>query len=678
MPSKVLSAHFFFKRVKAYVYPCLKENAVIYEKIQVLFLVFLALCSCSKDDEVSSNANNNTPAQTVSDADFALQNFGSALTTNFSGTIKDATGNPVNEVQIAIGSATAITDENGVFTIANANVNENFAYIKATKTGYIPASRSVVPLQTSTNQINITLLAQETVATISSGEASEVSLPNGATVNFEGGFITENGDAYTGAVAVSVHYLAPNQDETFTQMPGMLFGKRTDGSPTGMETYGMLAVNLYGANGEVLNIDENTPATLTLPVDASTPNAPESMPLWYFDEVTGYWKEEGVATKVGSNYVAEVTHFTWWNVDFPLDTVNACFSLSATNALSNFYFKIIRNETNQTVYSGYTNEIGTTCGLFPKDEGLTINVYGNSACSNGSNEVIYTQNIGPYSNDFTTNYTIGLPTGYAESTLSATVTDCDGDSITNGYAVIGNNVNNQTQFVTITNGTINYNLTYCSSNYYIQVYDATNQVNSNEISLTLSETTTNLGTLSACGIDTIYQIGDFYLGGIIFDIYEPGDVGYVAGETHGLIAATSDQSTGIQWALPAFSNVTVPGVGATSNTDGASNTDAIIAQTGAASANTYAAGLCRLYSTSGNNDQGLWYLPAKDELNLMYENIGEGNALGLGNIGSFASDFYWSSTEGNTNYAWYQDFFYGNQSNYFKNDSHFVRAVRAF
>lgn len=470
---------------------------------------------------------------------------------------------------------------------------------------------------------------------------------------------------------MSVHYLAPNQDETFTQMPGMLFGKRTDGSPTGMETYGMLAVNLYGTNGEVLNIDENTPATLALPVDASTPNAPESMPLWYFDEATGYWKEEGFATKVGNNYVAEVTHFTWWNVDFPLDTVNACFSLSATNALSNFYYKIIRNETNQTVYSGYTNEIGTTCGLFPKDEGLTINVYGNSACSNGSNEVIYTQNIGPYSNDFTTNYTISLPTDYLETTLSATVTDCDGNSLTSGYAVLGSTGSSNTQQVSITNGVINYNLAYCTSNsYYITVYDSTNTVNSNEISLTLSETTTNLGTLSACGNNTTYQIGDFYLGGIIF---------YLDGNGGGKVCALEDQSDDLQWTLDEYDSITVPGVGATSDTDGASNTDAIIAQTGAPAANTYAAGLCRLYSTSGNNDQGLWYLPAKDELDLMYNNTGPGDALGLGNIGNLNNNgYYWSSTENGNGVAWYQNFANGNQDIGYKFNPSDVRAVRAF
>ena len=42
-------------------------------------------------------------------------------------------------------------------------------------------------------------------------------------------------------------------------------------------------------------------------------------------------------------------------------------------------------------------------------------------------------------------------------------------------------------------------------------------------------------------------IGDFYGGGVVFYIFESGDTGYVAGETHGLIAAVQDQSSGIRW-----------------------------------------------------------------------------------------------------------------------------------
>ena len=399
------------------------------KKLTFLFLFCAALLSCSEDEGMSNNPNGNTPIQTITDSDFALQNFGTSLTTNFSGIINDTDGNAVSGVQITIGSQTTNTDQNGVFVLNDASVYENFAHITATKSGYIAASRAVVPLQTSVNEIRITLLAQNTIATVAAGEASVVSLPNGSTVDFAGGFITATGEAYTGSVAVSAHYLAPNQLATFTQMPGMLYGKRTDGTATGMETYGMLSVNLYGANGTVLNIDPNTPATLTLPVATSTPNAPENMPLWYFDETTGYWKEEGLATKIGSNYVAEVTHFTWWNCDFPIDTVNACFTLRLVNTLADFYFEIVRNETNQMVYAGYTNDVGQTCGLFPKDENLTLQVYG--SCSN---EVIYTQNIGPYSGDFTTTYTVSdLPVEYAETTITANIFNCQGDLLINGY-----------------------------------------------------------------------------------------------------------------------------------------------------------------------------------------------------------------------------------------------------
>ena len=178
------------------------------------------------------------------------------------------------------------------------------------------------------------------------------------------------------------------------------------------------------------------------------------------------------------------------------------------------------------------------------------------------------------------------------------------------------------------------------------------------------------------GTPPLPAIGDLIHGGIVFWI-DPID------PHKGMVCSLDDigLATGTAiWTLPAHQSVSVTGVGATSLTDGAANTDAIITQTGAAAANTYAAGLCRLYSTSGNNDLGQWYLPAKDELNLMYLNIGRGNANGLGDIGNFSFTKYWSSTEMSPNYNYVEDqnFFYGTQDYGSKANASNVRAVRAF
>jgi len=67
-----------------------------------------------------------------------------------------------------------------------------------------------------------------------------------------------------------------------------------------------------------------------------------------------------------------------------------------------------------------------------------------------------------------------------------------------------------------------------------------------------------------------------------------------------------------------------------------------------------------------------WFLPSKDELNLMYEN------LKVYGVGGFHAN-YWSSSQYNANFTWIQNFYSGNQYyNFYKTNIARVRAVRAF
>ena len=162
------------------------------------------------------------------------------------------------------------------------------------------------------------------------------------------------------------------------------------------------------------------------------------------------------------------------------------------------------------------------------------------------------------------------------------------------------------------------------------------------------------------------SIGDHYQGGKVAYILVSGDPGYNAIVQHGLIAATSDQSTGIQWY---DGSSTTTGATGTDIGTGLSNTNTIITSQG--NTGSYAAKLCADYSLNVNGvvyDD--WYLPSQDELNKLY--------LNQVAIGGFANNYYWSSSEYDDTYARRQDFASGYQTTGYKIYSRYVRAIRAF
>lgn len=471
------------------------------KKTIFVMLVFLLAFTC-QDDDLTNEPNSENPTE-QNDTLFQQNNFGTSTSRNFIGRVINAEGQRINDAQVTIGNAIASTDHNGVFVINNASVYEKFAYVKATKSGYLTGSKAIVPTLNGSNDIVITLLEKNVIATISSGEETVVDY-EGSQIIFPGDFVDTSGNLYSGQVEVSMHYLAPNRSETFAQMPGMLFGQTEANTAVSMETYGMLGVELLGTSGESLNLAEGSPATVEFPIaEEQLGIAPNTMNLWHFDEDQGYWKEEGSATRVGEVYIAEVAHFSWWNCDLPLDYVSVCFSLESIDGidLSNHYVEIIRYETNQTIFGGYTNNEGQECGLFPANETVIINVYGTEECQE---DIIHTEQVGPFSSDGV--FTINIPLQNVQiTTIMATVNNCNGEPLTNGYAFVfesgeGFDFSNSNA-IQITNGNIIYDQIFCqaNNNYNIIIYDNDLGQTSGIIEdLILTSPITNLGVLSTC------------------------------------------------------------------------------------------------------------------------------------------------------------------------------------
>ncbi len=462
--------------------------------ILMLLLSLFMVTSCQKDDGDSEGGE-----QQENIPDTFSEYFGNEISRDFLGTVIDKNHIPIEGVTITIGNETATTDSNGVFILNSATVNERFGYIKAKKTGYIHGSRSVVP-SNGTNKVTIMLLEATVIGSVSSGSSGTVTSNDGSSVSFDGNFIKEDGSAYSGSVDVIMHHLDPSDDDMAIQMPGMLYAENENGAERMLQTLGMLAVELRGSSGEDLNLPEGSTSEIKIPVDASLMGmAPATIPLWYFDEANGYWKEEGVATLQGDMYVGTVAHFSFWNCDIPAEAITLCVNASDedNNTLANLFVSIT-STTFGTTY-GYTNENGEVCGYVPSGETLELNVYSYDFCENSA---LVTQTIGPFTSDSTISVIVPDNTDIIEETIIGTFSTCSGDAVTDGYVQL--TYGNQTFIDAVSDGTFEINLLRCNENntFSIKGSDYVNLQTTDSINYTFTTPLTDIGTISACNTVT--------------------------------------------------------------------------------------------------------------------------------------------------------------------------------
>lgn len=468
-------------------------------KIKALHLVALLLLvvSCNPSDDNSGNG--------TTDEQFA-QNFGASVQRDFIGQVVDKDNGAIAGATVTIGSSTVQTDANGMFILNDAGVHEKFAYVTAEKPGFIEGSRSLVPTS-GKNNVKIMLIPAAPIATISTGIAAAVDLPNGTKVTFDGAFETEDGNAYSGDVSVSMFHLEPSDENLPSLMPGMLYAKGSDGEAKVLETFGMLNVGLRGSAGQKLQIKSGHKAQISMKIDdPQMANAPQSIPLWHFDEAVGYWKQQGEATRQGNFYVGEVSHFSWWNCDAMFPTINLTARVVLPNGqpLPSLIVRLAGNGLPGR--TGITDDQGYVSGLVPANQSMTLEVIANMQC--GEEVVLHTAQIGPFSGDAVLPDVVvdDLPESEViVSTIEGSLVKCDNSNVTNGYVML--RYGSHSVVRTVSNGAFSFSVLTCTGipEFSLEGFDFDNLQSTGEIAYNTNPPLTNVGGLVACGSVTEFM-----------------------------------------------------------------------------------------------------------------------------------------------------------------------------
>jgi uncharacterized protein (TIGR02145 family) len=407
------------------------------------------------------------------------------------GVVSGPTGAPEMNaiVRSPYGGEETRTDPNGVFFLNNILVYDKLGYITITKPGFHQGSRSFLPLETGSNRVNVQLLSMT--------QSGSFSATSGGTVtsgllqlNFPANAIQLNGQPYSGIVNVFAEALDPTSTAMFDQMPGELLGGMND-SLRLLRSFGMASIELRDDYMNELQLATGVSATLTFNIPAAMQaEAPATIDWWSFDEALGYWKHEGEAIKQDAQYVAQASHFSWWNCDQPekFNNFNGTVSSTEGTPISDAQINVISPTLGIGV--SYTNANGEFSGRVPKNQQLTLDVYLICSLTNDwdlvHNETIVSDTLPIY-----TAVTASLIGRYP---ITGSIVNCEGLPIETGYLKMG------TQIFLADSGAI-FIQTCSTGNFVIQGIDTSNpdtiKVSSTDTVQVMDEGA-NIGEIQAC------------------------------------------------------------------------------------------------------------------------------------------------------------------------------------
>ncbi len=422
-------------------------------KSLVFFAVIIGLGSCKKDSE-----------------EF-IPNESDTFTSNITGHVFDDNFDPVIDATVVFDGNTTTTNKYGIYQFKNISLDSRHNNLSITKENYFTNTRTF--RSNSSKHINLRSqmiskaydrsFESSSGGIVSKGQSSVSFEPN--SIVFDG---TEN--EYTGEVQVAMEYISPVELNMYFRMPGDLTAVNNENDIQALNSFGMLAVELRTPSGQALQIMNGKKAEISSKVESSIlAQAPESIPLRYFDHDLGLWKEEGSAILEGDTYVGEVSHFTYWNYDDdgPSIILSGRVVDGEGRPISGVHIWVAASDSWGGGHGDAAAD-GTFSGAVRANEILNFKILdynGQWPCS--FNDPLLEIEIGPFASDTDIGDIVLDFEDGASLKITAGFLSCDGNPITNGAVLVNG------KYYNMENSAIDLQIPICNSasDYSLEAFD---------------------------------------------------------------------------------------------------------------------------------------------------------------------------------------------------------------
>ena len=345
-----------------------------------------ATASDDIDDSVNVSVVNNVDTATVGsysviytatdltgNTTTAIRNV-TIIERGITGNIYDyTTGLGITGVTVATGSQRAASGHEGVYTIATAGAFPLRTVVNFSADGFAPTSKIALTGETDETRVllNVNMFPVEFTGTYNPALGFTVDVPDSAaniTISANS-LITSNGETPApGTIRAELTPIDPAQ--SIDLMPGDM----TINTGLPISSYGAITVVLTDSAGQTLDLAPGSTATIRIPVsNKGTETPPSSIALFYYDESTGFWVQEGTASLVNGNYYeGSISRFGSWNAGTLFETISirGCVEDANANRVANVHVKMEGFDYSST-QSTLTDDGGNYI-LFAKKDSTTL------------------------------------------------------------------------------------------------------------------------------------------------------------------------------------------------------------------------------------------------------------------------------------------------------------------